>query len=101
MALSDCPKCWDTPCRCGWEYREWSKADREDLAARVLGVSMDELRAAINTPEKHPLSIEGDTGAPRSFKISCREVTETKVADHIDLGSELVIPTLLGRGCSL
>lgn len=21
MALSDCPKCWDTPCSCGHEYR--------------------------------------------------------------------------------
>ena len=26
MALSDCEKCWDTPCTCGWEYREYSKA---------------------------------------------------------------------------
>jgi hypothetical protein len=25
MAMSDCEKCWDTPCECGWEYRNWSK----------------------------------------------------------------------------
>ena len=24
MALSDCPKCWDTPCTCGHEYKKWS-----------------------------------------------------------------------------
>lgn len=24
MALSDCPKCWETPCVCGHEYKEWS-----------------------------------------------------------------------------
>jgi len=23
MSLSDCIKCWDTPCECGWEYRWW------------------------------------------------------------------------------
>ena len=23
MALSDCLKCWDTPCTCGWEYRNY------------------------------------------------------------------------------
>lgn len=23
MALSDCVKCWDTPCTCGWEQRGW------------------------------------------------------------------------------
>lgn len=21
--LSDCDKCWDTPCTCGWEYRDY------------------------------------------------------------------------------
>jgi hypothetical protein len=21
---SDCIKCWDTPCTCGWDYRNWS-----------------------------------------------------------------------------
>jgi hypothetical protein len=21
MALSDCPKCWETPCVCGYDYR--------------------------------------------------------------------------------
>ena len=24
MALSDCIKCWSTPCECGYEYRDWS-----------------------------------------------------------------------------
>lgn len=23
MSLSDCIKCWDTPCRCGYAYRDW------------------------------------------------------------------------------
>ena len=25
MALSDCEKCWDTLCTCGWRYRNWDK----------------------------------------------------------------------------
>jgi hypothetical protein len=24
MALSDCAKCWETPCVCGHEYKDWS-----------------------------------------------------------------------------
>lgn len=24
MALSDCAKCWETPCVCGHEYKNWS-----------------------------------------------------------------------------
>jgi hypothetical protein len=26
MSLSDCEKCWDTPCTCGHEYRKWTVA---------------------------------------------------------------------------
>ena len=55
MSMSDCPKCWDTLCACGWEYRTWSKAKREDLAASALGVSVEKLRSVITTPEHHPL----------------------------------------------
>ena len=25
MSLSDCERCWDTPCTCGYSYRDWSK----------------------------------------------------------------------------
>ena len=24
MAMSDCPKCWETPCVCGHEYKSYS-----------------------------------------------------------------------------
>jgi hypothetical protein len=24
MAMSDCYNCWETPCSCGWDYKEWS-----------------------------------------------------------------------------
>ncbi len=24
MSMSDCIKCWDTPCTCGYGYRDWS-----------------------------------------------------------------------------
>jgi hypothetical protein len=54
MSMSDCQKCWDTLCCCGWEYRTWPKEKREDLAASALGVSLQELRAAIHAPERHP-----------------------------------------------
>lgn len=27
MSLSDCSKCWNTPCTCGWNYRKYSVSD--------------------------------------------------------------------------
>jgi len=30
MSLSDCPKCWDTPCTCGYEYKDWSIEQLKD-----------------------------------------------------------------------
>lgn len=25
MSMSDCEKCYNTPCTCGWEYKHWSE----------------------------------------------------------------------------
>jgi hypothetical protein len=35
MALSDCEKCWDTPCQCGWYFREY---DTHQLAAYIAKI---------------------------------------------------------------
>jgi hypothetical protein len=42
MALSDCEKCWDTPCTCGWDYRRRSEQYRLQLAtaAAPLGYAV-------------------------------------------------------------
>ena len=55
MSLSDCPKCWDTLCCCGWEYREWDKDRRIGLAASAWGVNQKDIRALLDVPEEHPL----------------------------------------------
>lgn len=31
MALSDCEKCWETPCVCGYDYRKWNTDDIKKL----------------------------------------------------------------------
>lgn len=54
MGMSDCEKCWETPCSCGWGYRDWARGRREELAAAAMGVSVEELRSVIRAPEKHP-----------------------------------------------
>ena len=56
MAMSDCEKCWDTPCTCGWEYRNYTKDSRLKLAANVLGIPRKKLAELLGDvlPEKHP-----------------------------------------------
>lgn len=36
MSMSDCEKCWDTPCNCGWDYRDYSKDQAAELVAAVV-----------------------------------------------------------------
>lgn len=31
MAMSDCEKCWETPCACGHDYRGYSKNKLMDV----------------------------------------------------------------------
>ena len=36
MSFFDCPECWETPCRCGYMYRNWTKEQRRDLAIAAM-----------------------------------------------------------------
>lgn len=35
MSLSDCPECWNTPCRCGHEYQSWTPAELRSQIAML------------------------------------------------------------------
>ena len=55
MSMSDCEKCWSNPCVCGYDYRKWTKDQRINQAAAVLGVSVEIIRTLDeNIPDKHP-----------------------------------------------
>lgn len=56
MSMSDCEKCWDTPCSCGWGYRHMTRAQRVKHAAVVLGVDAQVLDNMMGTliPDNHP-----------------------------------------------
>lgn len=55
--MSDCIKCWETPCRCGWDYRKLNKDSRFQLASVILGVDEKTLKQLLGdfVPEKHPM----------------------------------------------
>lgn len=36
--MSDCEKCWETPCRCGHDYKRWSIDDLRELLSAVKKV---------------------------------------------------------------
>jgi hypothetical protein len=48
MGLSDCRECWNTPCCCGWGYRNWSLKRLEEqinLLSKVLAYKQTHLDA--------------------------------------------------------
>jgi len=55
--MLDCVKCWNTPCTCGYDYRNWSKDFRIKQASVVLGMPDDLLKDVLGNyvPEVHPL----------------------------------------------
>jgi hypothetical protein len=36
MALSDCERCWETPCVCGWEYRNYSNDKIKEMIKAII-----------------------------------------------------------------
>jgi hypothetical protein len=43
MALSDCPKCWDTPCTCGYEFRNSSPEYKETMTKSINGFTIEDV----------------------------------------------------------
>ncbi len=62
MGMSDCPKCWETPCACGYEYRDMTRERRIQLAAVILGVSPESIQCEA-VPEQHPYAKEENEGS--------------------------------------
>jgi len=58
--MSDCEKCWNTPCDCGWGYRNDVKIRRIKLASSVLGIDPDLLKLKMDKdiPNEHPMKEE-------------------------------------------
>lgn len=52
MSLSDCEKCWETPCRCGHGYRNWSVDDLNKQIAMLQDVV--KIKMELNAKEKPP-----------------------------------------------
>lgn len=79
MALSDCPKCWNTPCTCGYEYKEWSAERKQEFAATVLGMPMDALKDLLRVKaELELVRTERDT-ALVAAESSAAKLVETEV----------------------
>jgi len=56
MALSDCVKCWDTPCTCGWEYRGISVEylqKKIDMYNKMIQFKLSNPKAKFSTWGEH------------------------------------------------
>ena len=43
MALSDCIKCWSTPCECGHEFKNASNEYKEKLTKSINGYTIKDV----------------------------------------------------------
>jgi hypothetical protein len=50
MSLSDCVKCWNTPCICGYDYKGWSIESLKSL--RDILNSLIQEKEAASTAER-------------------------------------------------
>ena len=47
MSMSDCSKCWETPCVCGYAYRNYTPETNRKLAATILNIDKIDLYVAL------------------------------------------------------
>ncbi len=49
MSMSDCEKCWDTPCTCGWDYKDWSITQLKEQIKMLQKVLKQKLKKKRST----------------------------------------------------
>lgn len=49
MSLFDCPKCWDTPCCCGFQYESWTVERLQQQIAMLQKVLSKKIDAGGDT----------------------------------------------------
>jgi hypothetical protein len=67
MSMTDCVKCWNTPCICGWGYKGWSieslKSLRDILNSLIQekeAASAAERKRATDLPNERISWLEGE-----------------------------------------
>lgn len=99
MALSDCEKCWDTPCRCGHEYRDWSvdalnaqiamltkvrDAHVTELESMVASLRADVQRLTERaTNAEHAMSVEADLRRAARQRIAELETISNRLTGAV------------------
>ncbi len=76
MSLSDCEKCWDTPCTCGYEYKKYS-------TSRLLTLKEVNDKEVENRKNQHDEDIKPDT--PAIFEIEYLTVEGMKKIYRIEV----------------
>lgn len=58
--MNNCPKCLESPCSCGWEYRHKKIGERIKLASVILGVSAIDVEKVLSglAPDVHPALLQ-------------------------------------------
>jgi len=36
VGLGSCPKCWDNPCTCGYQYQGWTKEKKLEVIRAIM-----------------------------------------------------------------
>lgn len=59
--LTDCEKCWEHLCHCGYQYRNMTRHDRVLFAAAILGVPKHSVIETLGgiIPAEHPQKDSG------------------------------------------
>ena len=52
MSLSACAKCWETPCRCGHDYKSWSIDQLNEQIAMLTRVRDEKIAEGVNSAER-------------------------------------------------
>lgn len=83
MSLSDCPRCWNSPCTCGHEYQTLSLAEKVELSRHIFQSKDGLVLLTYPLIEEVLNNTACDSDSVNEFKAQVRRHLEQKIVQQL------------------
>lgn len=88
MSLSDCAKCWSTPCECGWDYKDYDAGQLATLICHMVQYRSKDSAIVILEDALDKIMEKENCQGPYISKLSPQEAAKGRSENYYEFSEE-------------